>query len=173
MQQISLFSLADTFTHLCKFNKILIWLSHILMVWFMRPIWISRWICRRYAGHCCLHVTQKSFDVVWCRFLCEDCVCLFTSALLAVNYTTEGPAAVQPLQVSLSSLSNWWWAAAATKRQENKRNKVNNWLVQEACFGKVKKESFVRNWKNWFKHKSEGLQGGNFFLHLGGTLTNH
>ncbi len=40
-----------------------------------------------------------------------ECVCvptvfMFTSALLAVDYTPEGPAAVQPLQMCLASLSD-------------------------------------------------------------------
>lgn len=33
-------------------------------------------------------------------------VCVFTSALLPVHYTPQRPAAVQPLQVGLASLSN-------------------------------------------------------------------
>lgn len=65
-------------------------------------------------------------------------VCVFTSALLPVHYTPQRPAAVQPLQVGLASLSNWWGATKTKtkKRGVSIRSKIkgrhalSSWLMQ-------------------------------------------
>lgn len=65
----------------------------------------------------CVFVTVREGAVIlwvsdWDRQKEGVCVCVcvlpeqFTSALLAVDYAPQGPAAVQPLQMGFASLSN-------------------------------------------------------------------